>query len=272
MPVVLAHPDRDVGREVPDGRVVLLDQRLQAGDRGRVRLGEVDVAAPDPVAALVGGAAAQPDRLRVVDDDRVPLAFEALGVQRVDLVEQLPLLVAQRLVGSLQRVVEELGRVVELFLAEDHLPVGVEAGVAHQRHDRVEDLRDAAAERGRADVQDAVALERLRERPDLLAQLLAGDVRVVGQRLVAEGDFLKHKRGVLHAVGAAAPARVPQPPGLPSGRVPRVTSTFSVSPSSCITSSVTVSPGSKSAIRLARSSGSTTLWPSIERTTSPPVR
>ena len=119
--------------------------------------------------------------------------FEALGVERVDLVEQLPLLVAQRLVGSLQRVVEELGRVEELFLAEDHLPVGVEAGVAHQRHDRVEDLRDAAAERGRADVQDAVALERLRERADLLAQLFAGDVGVVGQRLVAEGDFLKHR-------------------------------------------------------------------------------
>ena len=204
MPVVLAHPDRDVGREVPDGRVVLLDQRLQAGDRGRVRLREVDVAAPDPVPALVGGPAAQPDRLRVVDDDRVPLAFEALGVQRVDLVEQLPLLVAERVVGSLQRVVEELGRVVELFLAEDHLPVGVEAGVPHQRHDRVEDLRDAAAERGRADVQDAVALERLRERPDLLAQLLAGDVRVIGQRLVAEGDFLKHAAEFYTQLGGSA--------------------------------------------------------------------
>ena len=48
---------------------------------------------------LLGGAAAQADRLRVVDDDRVPLALQALGVHRVDLVEELPLLVAERLLG-----------------------------------------------------------------------------------------------------------------------------------------------------------------------------
>ena len=178
---------------MPDGRVVLLDQRLQAGDRRWVGLGEVDVAAPDPVTALLGGAAPQPDRLRVVDDDRVPLAFQALGVDLVDLVEDRPLLVAQRLLGALQRVVKELGRVEELFLAEDHVPVRVEPGVAHQRHDRVEDLRDAAAEGGGADVQDALAFERLGQLADPLAQLFAGDVGVVGERLLAEGDFLKHR-------------------------------------------------------------------------------
>ena len=116
------------------------------------------------------GAAAQADRLRVVDDHRVPLALQALGVDRVDLVEDLPLLVAQRLLRPLQRVVEELGRVEELLLAEDHVPVGVEADVAHQRHDRVEDLRDAAAESGGADVQDAVPLQRLGQLADALDQ------------------------------------------------------------------------------------------------------
>ena len=112
----------------------------------------------------------------------------------VDLVEDLPLLVAERLLGALQRVVEELGRVEELFLAEDHVPVGVEADVAHQRHDRVEDLRDAAAEGGGADVQDALSLERLGELADLLGQLFADDVGVVGEGLLAECDFLKQRR------------------------------------------------------------------------------
>ena len=225
--VVAVDPVRHVGGHVPDGRVVLLDQRLQAGDRRRVGLGEVDVAAPDPVAALLGGAAPQPDRLRVVDDDRVPLALQALGVHRVDLVEQLPLLVAQRLLGALQRVVEELGRVEELFLAEDHVPVGVEADVAHQRHDRVEDLRDAAAEGGGADVQDALPLQRLGQLADLLDQLLAGDVGVVGEGLLAEGDFLKHRAEFyrqrrLDDAAAGSAGRVRRP-----GRLPRVTSTFS---------------------------------------------
>ncbi len=141
--------------------------------------------------ALGEGAAAKADRLRVVDDDDVPFALQALGVHRVDLVEDLPLLVAQRLLGALQRVVEELGRVEELFLAEDHVPVSVEADVPHQRHQRVEDLRDPAAEGGSADVQHPLPFERLRELANPLGQVFADDVGVVGEGLVAEGDFLK---------------------------------------------------------------------------------
>ncbi len=112
--------------------------------------------------------------------------------------------VAQRLLGALERVVEELGRVEELLFAEDHVPVGVDADVPHQRHDRVEDLRDAAAEGGGADVQDAVSLHRLGQLADALDRLLAGDVGVVGEGLLAEGDFLKHQ-GVLHRPAVTQP-------------------------------------------------------------------
>src|ERR1044072_7205634 len=120
---------------------------LAAGAPRRARLGEGDGPAPDLVATLIGGAPAEADRLRVVDDHGVPLPLQSLRVELVDLVEECPLLLAQRLLGSLQRVVEQLGRVVELLFAEDHVPVRIEANVAHQRHDRVEDLGDTAAER-----------------------------------------------------------------------------------------------------------------------------
>ena len=52
---------------VPDGDLVLVDQRQQAGDRLRVGLGEIDVAAPDPVLGALGRVLVDPDRLRVVD-------------------------------------------------------------------------------------------------------------------------------------------------------------------------------------------------------------
>ena len=224
--VVAVHPVGHVGGQVPDGRVVFLDHRLQAGDRRRVRLGEVDVAAPDPVAALLRGAAAQADRLRVVDDDRVPLALQALGVDRVDLVEDLPLLVAQRLLGALQRVVEELGRVEELLLAEDHVPVGVDADVAHQRHDRVEDLRDAAAESGGADVQDALALRAAR--PARGSARSAPCRRCGCSRRGTSGRVRlpEASRGVLHAAAVRGVTAWRSASG-PSGRLPRVTSTSS---------------------------------------------
>ena len=80
---------------------------------------------------------------------------------------------------------EQLGRVVELLFAEDHVPVRIDADVAHQRHDRVEDLRDAAAERGGADVENAMAFHRLRQLANPFDCLLAGDVGVVGEGLLA---------------------------------------------------------------------------------------
>ena len=219
-------PFGHVGRQVPDGRVVLLDQRQQAGDRRRVRARRGRCGS---ARSSCGPSPAAPRRRPIGCGSWTMIVShspsQALGVHRVDLVEQLPLLVAERLLGALQRVVEELGRVEELLLAEDHVPVGVEADVAHQRHDRVEDLRDAAAEGGRADVEDALALERLRQLADPLDQLLAGDVRVVGEGLLAECDFLKHRRSST-AARSAVDARAAQPPATVSGRLPRVTSTF----------------------------------------------
>jgi hypothetical protein len=92
--------------------------------------------------------------------------------------------------------VEQLGRVEELLAAHDHLPMRVEAHVAHQRHERVEDLRDPTPEGGRADVQDALPLQVLRQLTDLVDQAAPGQVGVVRQRLAAERYLLKHEHPV----------------------------------------------------------------------------
>jgi hypothetical protein len=177
---------------VPDGHVVLGDQWQQALDRLRVGLGEVDVAAPDPVLGVIGRVVPHPDRLRVVDDDHVPLAVEAVRVHLVVVVEQLPLVGSERVRVALQRVVEELGRVEELLSAHDHLPVGVQPDVPHQRDDRVKDLRNAAPEGGGAHVQDPLALEALGELADLVHQAAPRQVGVVRKRLIAQRYLLKH--------------------------------------------------------------------------------
>ena len=118
-----------------------------------------------------------------------------------------PLLLVEVLRRALQRVVHQLGRVEELFAAVDHLPLAVQADVAHQRHERVEDLRDAAAERGRRDVHDALALQRLGQLADFRDQLAPADVRVVGERLVADGDGLEHAAGTIPNAGAVIAAQ-----------------------------------------------------------------
>jgi hypothetical protein len=118
-------------------------------------------------------------------DDHVPVVVEALRVHRVVGLEDLPLLVGDRLGVALERVVHQLGDVEELLAAQDHPPVHVEPHVPHERDQRVEDLRHAAAEGGGAHVQHALALERAGEVPDLLDQPATHEVGVVGEGPVA---------------------------------------------------------------------------------------
>ena len=105
---------------------------------------------------------------------------------------------------ALQRVVHELRRVEELLAPVDDLPLAVQPDVLHQRDERVEDLGDAAAERGRRQVDDARALQRLGELADLLDQRPADDVRVVGEGLLADGDGLEHRSAEAIATGVVA--------------------------------------------------------------------
>jgi hypothetical protein len=96
--------------------------------------------------------------------------------------------------------------------------VGVEADVPHQRHQRVEDLRDPAAEGGGADVKDPLVFQRLGELADLLRQVFADDVGVVGEGLVAEGDFLKQGWSSTPIDGDVVSSRPPRSPTLSPSR------------------------------------------------------
>ena len=134
-------------------------------------------------------------RLRVVDDHVVEGVRERLGVAEVVAAEDLLLLVRERARRALEGVVDRLRDVEELVLAVDDAPLGVEAGVAHERDERVEDLGDAAAESRRGEMKDALARERLGERLQLLHQPPADDRRVVRQGLVADVYLLKFHGG-----------------------------------------------------------------------------
>ena len=180
------------------------------------------MAAPHPALGLLGHELAQRRGLRVVDQAHVPAAGQLARVDLVVAPPGRPLLLVEVLGRALQRVVHQLGRVEELFAAVDHLPLAVEPDVAHQRHERVQDLRDAAAERGRGDVHHALALQRLRQLADFGDQLAPADVRVVGERLVGDGDGLEHAaaryltgawtRGIARCALRAAARRQPAVP------------------------------------------------------------
>ena len=125
------------------------------------------------------------------------------GVQLVVAAEDLLLLGGQRPRVALEPVVDRLRDVEELVLAADDPPLDLEAGVGHERDERVVDLGDAAAERRRRQVEDALPRERLGEPPDLVHEPAGRDRRVVAERLVADVDEREHgRRGRSVAAGS----------------------------------------------------------------------
>ena len=177
---------RDVLVAMEDHRVVGAQPGKQELEDVLVRRGEIDVAAPDPVAAVGAGMVDHTGGLRVVDDHVVEGIGERLRVPEVVAPEDLLLVLGERTGRSLETVVDRLRDVEELLLPVDDPPLGVEARVAHERDERVEDLGDAATERGRGEVEDALAGKRLGERLQLLHQPPARDRRVVRQGLMAD--------------------------------------------------------------------------------------
>ena len=127
-----------------------------------------------------------------MDDHEVGVVLELGRVQLLVAEEDRLVLGAQPLGRALERVVDRLRDVEELLLAADDPPLDLEARVLHERDERVVDLRDAAAEGGRREVDDALALERLREPADLVHEPARRDRRVVAQRFVTDVDELEH--------------------------------------------------------------------------------
>ena len=91
------------------------------------------MAAPDPRAAGIGEASPHRRRLRVVDDHEVVLALPRLDHAVGRPLERVARRLVEQDVGTLEAVVDPLGDVEEGVLAGDDPPLGVEAGVAHER-------------------------------------------------------------------------------------------------------------------------------------------
>ena len=86
---------------------------------------------------------------------------------------------------------DRLRDVEELVPALDDPPLDVEPRVPHERHERVQNLGHASAERGRGEVQHALAFERTGKLADLLHETARCNRRVLGQQLRPDVDQLK---------------------------------------------------------------------------------
>ena len=130
-----------------------------------------------------------------MDEHDVPLLarlLEGLGRNAIVLFKDRPVFDAKLVLGALQGVVEALGDVKEGLRPEHDVPLGLEAHIPHQRHERVQDLRDPSAEARRADMQNPPPPQALPEGHYLIVEFPAHDAAVIGERLVAGVYTLLH--------------------------------------------------------------------------------
>jgi hypothetical protein len=97
----------------------------------------------------------------VDEDEVVALIAEQLGVSLGVGQIGIALRLTQAALRSLKGVVHGLGGAEEVAVAADHLPLGHQAEVVLQRHDRSQELGDAAAVGGRVEMEDAGATQAL---------------------------------------------------------------------------------------------------------------
>jgi len=110
-----------------------------------MRIRQIDVAAPDPLAAVALLGADERGRLRIVDDEDVLYELHALAVLLVVHEEDVEDLLGGVIVAAMERVVEALGDLEEIVSAGDDFPLSLNFDFLHERDESIEDLGDAAA-------------------------------------------------------------------------------------------------------------------------------
>src|SRR5256885_7128047 len=100
-----------------------------------MRIRQVDVAAPDPFAAIAFLGANEPSGLRIVDDEEVFDELHALSVLLVVHQEDVKDLLGRVIVASVQRVVESLGDFEEIVAAGNNLPLSLDFELLHERYE-----------------------------------------------------------------------------------------------------------------------------------------
>ena len=183
---------RHVLAKVEDRGVVAADRRKQNIEDVRVGRREIDVPSPDPLRTAFGKVIDHCHRLRVVNDHEVVVVRrKETGVLLVVAVEDLDLSRRERTRIALKPVVDRLRDIEELFGTPDHPPFDLEPDVRHQRHKRVIDLGDTAAEcRGR-EMHDAFSTQRLSQPVDVVDEAARHNRSVIGEALVSGVDELK---------------------------------------------------------------------------------
>ena len=135
---------------------------------------------PDPFGGTSAETVDDADRLRIVHEDEVVLVdVDLTCVQLLEPRELVALGRRQPLRVALQRVVDRLCRREERLRPLDDPPFDREPGVLHQRDERVLDLRNAASERRRRELEHTRACERSGELADLVHQPTGRNRRVI---------------------------------------------------------------------------------------------
>ena len=114
-----------------------------------------------------------------MDEDEIGLEGELAAGGAVPLEVVLEHLLGEDPLLALERRRDRLRRRVELGVAADDLPTRVEAELAHEEHEPLEHFRRAAAEAGRADVEEAAAAHAVGEAQQQVDGAARRDLAVV---------------------------------------------------------------------------------------------
>ena len=136
---------------------------------------------PDPAGRCLLTRADQADRLWIVDHNHLFIELHTLPILLVVHQKYFLRGLGQFIAAAMQRIMKGLGNLKEVVAARDHVPTGGHFQFREQRHQTVQHLGHAAANRGGVDHLDGLTLQIAGQKTQGIHLRLANNVPIIIQ-------------------------------------------------------------------------------------------
>ena len=153
---------------------------------------QINVAPPNPVIGTGRPSVNQRDRLWVMNDHEFGIERKVGAIPLVVGEKNLKILGLVEIRLAVQGIVEGLGNLKKILAALHHVPFDVDFQLFRERHQPVQNFRDAPANGGGINHLDAAAAQRFRKSAKFLNLAGAKQFGILIQWNPAEGQGLTH--------------------------------------------------------------------------------
>ena len=194
-------------RRRKQGAVVSRDEFLEEVPDCAIGMRKIDVASPHPMIRPGRARLNESGGLRIMNHHKLGVQGEGRAIAFAVSEKNFEILRAGVIRRAVQGIVEGLGNLKKILAAHHHVPFDVDFQLFRERHQPVQNFRDAPANGGGINHLDAAAAQRFRKSAKFLNLAGAKQFGILIQWNPAEGQGLTHAFLLSRSISRSSLAR-----------------------------------------------------------------